>query len=491
MRNAPSSQGFFRTRGTAAVADHQQSPPAPASSAGAGPNIPGGPSSDIDPKILVDLLHLESQIRSAQTVKELSFLLANETRRLVTFRQAFLISISPTNGQACRIESVSSVAVLDRQAPLIKWLEKVSGYLWNKHLLDVPCYIIGSQIPREWQSDWKRNGFSHVLWCPLKWANQRIVAGIWLARETIWKEGEDQLIRRVAETAAHAWQILQPNGTRAGRWKQLFQKKWVWTGVVGLMLAMCLPVRLATLAPVEVIARDPAVVTAPLEGVIAQVVVKPNTFVEEGDVLFRYDDKNFRNQFDVAEKNLAVALMEYRKTSQEAFLEDETGGNLPVQFTEVRLKEVERDYAWERLEQVDVTSPRAGVVIFGDPTDWVGRPIVVGERIMEVADPEQVELKIDLPVEDAIVLEKGAEVDIFLDANPLKTISARLVHASYHAEVLPTQVLAYRVKAALIEPGSHIRIGWQGTAKIYGEEVPLFLYLFRRPFSVARQTVGF
>ena len=271
----------------------------------------------------------------------------------------------------------------------------------------------------------------------------------------------------------------------------LFQKKWVWTGVAALLLAMCLPVRLSTLAPVEVIARDPAVVTAPVEGVIAEVVVKPNTLVREGDVLFRYDDKNFRNQFDVAEKNLAVALTEYRKTSQGAFLDDETGGNLPVQATEVRLKEVERDYAWERLAQIDVTAPRDGLVIFGDPTDWVGRPVVVGERIMEVADPSQVELKIDLPVEDAMILQEGAEVDIFLDANPLKAIGARLVHASYHAEVLPTQVLAYRVKAALSEPGTPIRIGWQGTAKIYGQDVPLFFYLFRRPLTVVRQTVGF
>ncbi|MGE3787907.1 MAG: efflux RND transporter periplasmic adaptor subunit [Nitrospirales bacterium] len=478
--------------GSVAVADRPDSSPrAPAALPGAGAKLSSGLSSDIDPKILVDLLCLESQIRAAQSVKELSFLLANETRRLVKFRQGFLVSINPTQRRACRIEAVSSVAVLDRQAPMIKWNETLLEHFWNKHLLEAPRHVESSQIPKDWQLDWKRFAFSHVLWCPLLWANQRIVAGIWLARETPWQEGEDQLIQRVAETAAHAWQALQPSNSRAGRWKMLFQKKWVWAGVTALLLAMCLPVRLSTLAPVEVIARDPAVVTAPVDGVIAEVVVKPNTLVQEGDVLFRYDDKNFRNQFDVAEKNLAVALMEYRKTSQGAFLDDETGGNLPVQATEVRLKEVERDYAWERLAQIDVAAPRTGLVIFGDSTDWVGRPVVVGERIMEVADPNQIELKIDLPVEDAMVLQEGADVDVFLDANPLKAIGARLVHVSYHAEVLPTQVLAYRVKAALAETGSPIRIGWQGTAKIYGDDVPLFFYLFRRPLSVVRQTVGF
>ncbi|MCA9481750.1 MAG: HlyD family secretion protein, partial [Nitrospira sp.] len=75
------------------------------------------------------------------------------------------------------------------------------------------------------------------------------------------------------------------------------------------------------------------------------------------------------------------------------------------------------------LQQVEVTAPRDGVVIFGDPSDWVGRPVVVGERIMEVADPQQYQLKIDLPVEDAMVLQEGADVDVFLDAHPLRAVS--------------------------------------------------------------------
>ena len=35
------------------------------------------------------------------------------------------------------------------------------------------------------------------------------------------------------------------------------------------------------------------------------------------------------------------------------------------------------------------------------------------------------------------------------------------------------------------------RIGLRGTARIEGDEVPLFLYLFRRPIAVLRQAVGF
>jgi multidrug resistance efflux pump len=239
-----------------------------------------------------------------------------------------------------------------------------------------------------------------------------------------------------------------------------------------------------------VVARDPVVVTAPLEGVIAEIVVQPNTLVQEGATLFRYEDTKFRNDYDVAEKNLAVGFMEYRKVTQGAFYDEKTGAGMPVQASEVRLKEAGRDYAWEVLQQVEVKASRHGLVLFGDKSDWTGKPVVIGERIMEVANPEEYELKIDLPVEDAIVLREGAEVEVFLNADPLKAIPARLTHASYHAEVLPTQELAYRVKAQVVEPPDTIRIGWQGTAKIYGDRVSLFFYMFRRPLSVVRQTIG-
>ena len=49
---------------------------------------PSGNGSEADPKILLALLQLEGQVRVAQTVKELCFLLANDTRRLIGFRQA-------------------------------------------------------------------------------------------------------------------------------------------------------------------------------------------------------------------------------------------------------------------------------------------------------------------------------------------------------------------------------------------------------------------
>jgi len=467
--------------------------------AGKGFNRSSGPSgssspspnakTEIDSKVFIALLHAESQIRKAQTVQELCFLLANETRRLVDFRQACILSITPNGRTRCRVEAVSSVAIVDRKAPMIHWVERVISNLWEGGSLQAPGPLSPTQCSKDLQGDWKNFAFPHVLWCPLIGADQQVMGGMWLSRETPWQEGEVQLIRRFAETVAHAWQALGGGKKLVKNWKVL--KKWIWGVLLMLMAAMWLPVRLATLAPVEVVPRDPSVVTAPLDGVLADILVHPNTMVQEGQTLFRYEDTKFRNQFEVAEKNLSVTWMEYRKVTQGAFLDHETGAGMPVQASEVRLKEAERDYAWEMLQHVEVRAPRTGIVIFGDKSEWIGKPVVVGERIMEVANPEEFELKIDLPVEDAIVLREGAEVAVFLNASPLQAVPAILRHASYHASILPTNVLAYRVEAEFTEPPEDIRIGWQGTAKVYGEQVTLFFYLFRRPLGILRQTLGF
>ena len=485
------SQNFQDKGQTSVGAGVMESPElaqGPTASLGDQPSTPSEKGSDLDPQLLLALLQLESQARAAQTVKELCFLLANETRRLIGFRQACVFSFGMNLRKACQVEVVSSVAIVDRKSSMVQWIEEVVSDLWERQTLQAPCHLNVEQCAKHLQSDWRRFAFPHVLWCPIIWNSQQVMGGVWLARERPWQEGEIQLVRRFAETAAHAWNALGKTKNYVKNWT--LSQRWLWVALVLVAGVMFVPIRLSTLAPVEVVAREPAVVTAPLDGVIAEIFVEPNTVVAEGQALYRFEDTKFRNDYEVAEKNLAVGFMEYRKMTQGAFVDDETGAGMPVQASEVRLKETERDYAWEILQQVEVKAPRGGIVLFNDKSDWIGKPVVIGERIMEVANPREYELKIDLPVEDAIVLREGAEVEVFLNADPLEAIPASLTHASYHAEVLPDNVLAYRVKAKVTEPPKSIRIGWQGTAKIYGERVSLFFYLFRRPLSVFRQTIG-
>jgi len=145
----------------------------------------------------------------------------------------------------------------------------------------------------------------------------------------------------------------------------------------------------------------------------------------------------------------------------------------------------------EQLDQVEVRASISGVVLYSDRKDWIGRPVSVGEQVMRIADPSAVEFSVDVPVKDSIVLNTDARVRIYLDADPITPIEAQLTSASYHAAELPGQELAYRSTAQLADGESApMRIGMRGTAKVYGAEVSLFFYLFRRPMSALRQFLG-
>ena len=85
----------------------------------------------------------------------------------------------------------------------------------------------------------------------------------------------------------------------------------------------------------------------------------------------------------------------------------------------------------------------------------------------------------------------GAPVKIYLDTNPLRSIEAKVTQIGFRAERVPGEMLVYLIEAESIEEISHLRIGWQGTAKIYGDTVNLFFYLFRRPLAATRQYVGY
>ena len=440
------------------------------------------------PTALTTFLQLEAMARGAQSLRELQFLIANETRRLIAFRQAFVFAAGHQAHSPYRVGAASSVASIEPHAPLIQWIERMAAIARAKDLKQGPVVLTEADCPDDLRASWKEFALPFVLWCPLRFAERTPVGALWLSREQAWQENECTLIHRLAEAYAHAWQAI--SGRETGHRYPRLQRALAWTAGAAALAALAIPVRFSTLAPAKIVGKDPAVVSAPIDGVIAKILVSPNSSIDAGQPILTFEDTTLRNQYEVAEKNLAVAVAEYRQASQGAFGDAQNKAKLPLLKAEAELREVERNYAFELLQQIQVTAPQAGLLLYGDESDWVGKPVVVGERIMEIADPKRIEVRIDLPVEDAIVLVEGRPVRLFLDVDPLKTYGAMLSHASYHAEVLPGNILAYRVTADLESDAPEVRIGWQGTAKIQCDEVPLFYLIFRRPMTAVRQYFG-
>src|SRR5690349_18074589 len=74
---------------------------------------------------LATLLQLEGMVRAARTQQEVQFLIVNETRRLILYRQAILLIPSTSSSQRYETRAASSVPLVDRTAPLLQWIERL------------------------------------------------------------------------------------------------------------------------------------------------------------------------------------------------------------------------------------------------------------------------------------------------------------------------------------------------------------------------------
>ena len=110
---------------------------------------------------------------------------------------------------------------------------------------------------------------------------------------------------------------------------------------------------------------------------------------------------------------------------------------------------------------------------------------------MLLANPDKPGVLIHLPVADAIALDEGAPVKLFLTVKPLSPLSGQVTETSYQALLSPEGVASYRLRAELGETDrAQARLGLRGTAKLYGDRVVLGYYLFRRPLATLREWSG-
>ncbi len=495
--------------------------------AGTPPHPPPHPSG-ANQQPLIPLLALLGLMRRARRMTDPSaftFMMVNETRLLTSFRQAALWRGTADNSGY--VEAVSGVATTDRNAPYILWLSAVlkelggsagSGGGGSLALFLDPEEVgadpslagsggsrslsVPDALPAAVAAEWPEWLPAYGLWLPLVLfrggrSETEVLGGLFLARETPWPEAERQLLEELAGTCALVWHNLLVRRTVLARWNDaLYGQPWHLGRVLkrsALLLALAslaFPVRQSVLAPAVVTAANPVFIRSPLAGVIDRFHVEPNAVVEEGQLLFSLEDTQLRNQLETARKEQEVAAAEYRQTVQKATRDPQRAIQSTLQEKRLEQKKADVDFLSDRLSRVDVRATRHGIAVFADRNDWIGRPVKLGERILMLADPQQVEMEIHLPVADAITLEVGAEVALFLNVRPDAPLPGVLEYASYQAEVTSEGILAYRIKARFTDLQRIPRIGLAGFARIYHQSVSLFTLLTRRPLAVARRWIG-
>jgi hypothetical protein len=420
------------------------------------------------------LLQLEHRARTAPS-GELPYVLVNETADFVPYRQAVL-----WRSDLAQLEATSGVALPEKNSPYALWLNEVLKYI--KH--HEKTVFTADDLPAELAQDWVEWLPEHALRLPLPTptdANYSLV----LFREEHWREGELHLLSYLAEAYGHALALSQASKPMRPLLEHLRAKRTQLIIAVVISAALFFPIRQSVLAEAEVIPYQANLIRAPLDGVVEKFFVLPNETVTVGQKLFALDKAQLSSRLSVAEETRDLAKTEYLQTTQQAMIDPTVKAKLALLKDKWDQQVAEVGYVRTLLERTEVTAQKAGVTVFDDPNDWLGKPVTQGEKILAIADAKAVELEIRLPMDDLIELGQGSEVLFFSNVTPNHPLTATLSYFSYRASPTPAQVMAYRLKAQFTDTNNLPRLGYRGMAKLYGSHRPFILWLLRKPIRNA------
>ena len=430
------------------------------------------------------LVGLQQRAMAAIDAQALAFLVANETWHLLPYAQAVVV-IDDAFGRP-RLRAVSGLVSTLEDTPFTLWLRRLVDALPP---VDAVQPFTAHDVPEALHEGWQEWWPAYALQAPLITARGQRMGRVLYLRDTVWSAADRQLLDLLHPSYAQSFAAFHTRPGGFARWRAGRPAGRI--VAIGVLMAamLAMPVRLSVLAPAEIVALKAEAVAAPADGVIRTFHVPPNAEVREGMPLFSLDDTTVRNRRDVALQSLAVARAEALAMSQRAFDSTDSRAELAALQGRVREREAEVAYLDELLGRLDVVAAHDGLFVYGDPNDWIGKPVVTGERIAQLAQPDPLGVRVWVPVADAIAMTPGAEIRVYLQVAPLDALSAVLTETSYQATPSPDNVAAYRVRGQLLD-GQSVHIGLRGVAKVYGERKPLIYWMMRRPLGALRQWVG-
>lgn len=432
------------------------------------------------------LQHLGTRAMAARTVPEWAFTLTNETLSLLPYRQAALF-LCDAKGRLV-LHTASGLTTISEDSPYSVWLTRLASS-WTDPAPSLSLSL--ANAPAELAEGWGEWLPEHLVVCRLSDPEGRHLGSACYARDEAFTEAELQALEHLhAQHGYCLWALQrQARGALLGLRQMAARAKFSWV-VLAAVAVLAVPIRQTALAPAEVTALNARAIAAPQEGVIGAVAVQPNQKVKAGDLLFSLEPSALAGRRNVAAQALAVAKADALLAEQRAFDDPRSKGELASSAGRVKEKYAELAALEAQAARVEVHAEQDGVAVFADANEWLGKPVQIGERVMQLANPQEAGVVVWLPVNDALALEPGAPVRLFLHSQPLQPVDATLQETSYQASVGPDGVAALRLRAALAPGQALPHIGLRGTARVAGEWAPLGLYLLRRPLATLRIWTG-
>jgi len=439
------------------------------------------------------LIQLEFNLKNCENDSELFYSIVNQTIEIINYDQAVLVGLDYSS--KLKVEAISNVVSVDSTSPFVQYILDLSNKLKNLYSNDEIKLVNQTELSKDIKEQIKEFSPSNIVWIPLKTIKNNIEVEFYLIlfRNDFFEQKDIEILSYLATSYKYFLFANRKDSLKTKLRNLKINNKYLKYSLIAIFLAMFLPIKMSVIAPCEIQAKDPFVVTSPIDGSIDEIKVNSNEFVQKDKLIVKIKDVDLINAYEIAKKKLDTVQAELHSMKQAGFYDIDKKSQISRLESEVALKEAELNYSKSLLDKTDIYSQTQGIAVVDNPNEWKGKPVITGEKILLIANPNEVEIKIMLSVKDALFLKESAEVKIFLDNKIFETWDAKISEIFYKPQVTPENIVSYKIIADFddLKQNEEIpKIGLRGTAKIYSQNVTLFFYLFRKPITSLRQIIA-
>ncbi len=419
----------------------------------------------------------------------LIFTILNDTIHAIRYDRSVLWDMGR---RSPKILGVSGQAEANKDARLTKQWETLVGAIKDPHKAQMitPDSISGET---DIWNDYIEGTNASVLWLPIIHEDD-LVLGLWLEifspiqnPETV-DDTLNFLTTFLTPAYGAAWRKLKPKFSLKDKG---IGKKQIAAGLLVVLLTLLIVrVPLRVVAPCEVVANAPILITAPLDGIIEEVIVHPGDPVAKDDVLVEYDKRVPMRNLRVAQKEVEILQAEESRARTLGLEDKRSRTDLGIIKLKLEKERVNLNLARWQASRLTIRSPSEGVVMLDNPDSWRGKPVQVGEKIMSVNDPTNTKIRIWIPEDDNVVLDKEQPVKIFLNVSPEDSYEANISYIANESALSDDFLPSFVAEAEWVDQPDDIKLGLKGTAILYGERVSLLYYIIRKPWATLRSFMG-
>ena len=268
-----------------------------------------------------------------------------------------------------------------------------------------------------------------------------------------WRQAERPLWRHLIEQLGAGWRKLRQPG-------HLSWKFGAGVGVATLLLLLVMPVADRVTANVVIEGRLRQVVSAPFDGFLSKVLVRPGQRVQRGQLMALLDDRDlkleqarYRSEHEQAAGRLRQAMADRESAGQ------------ALASAELAQAQAQLSLVEAKLARTSLLAPLDGLLISGDWVQRIGAPVEAGKEIFEIVAGEGYRVVLHVPDRDIARVRLGQTGALRLTGQPQAVHEFRIVNLTATASVQEGNN-GFRVEADWIGSAPPLSPGMQGVGKV-------------------------